>query len=209
MNNILSQIIIFTFIFLFEFNKCSNSLKKNQQTTNNNNIHIKFQIPGNKKRSHSKRLLYAHLFVKVTENCNNNTCSNPTGYCLSENVCKCAKGFANAPEFTQDKNKFCQYEQKKQYYALYLEIVFFFGIGHLYSHRIIISFIKALFFIITLFVRSIYVSYQNEKISPSKVISQIGYYTLLLFYILYHMLDLMMFYLNKYTDGYGIPLTRH
>lgn len=209
----LSNFLLIAFLTFASHTSCSNALKKsvleNKNTTLNMTIHVKVVPPKPKPKTKKKINHYSHLFIVLTEKCTSLTCSSPQGKCLNENVCKCTKGFANAPQFSSQKNQFCQYKQKKHYTALFLEIVFFCGMGHLYSHRVIMFFIKFLFFAATVLLRLNLNSYSEEKASIMKRISQIAFFSAAGFYFFIHSIDLMMFYLNKYPDGYGIPLTKH
>ena len=205
----LANILLFIFLLFITNSNCSNLIKNSSNNSHQDKINFKIIQKDSKKISKKKVNLYSHLFFVLTNKCNEKICVSETSNCLNENVCKCKKGYANVPLFSSKKSQFCQYKQKKHYIALFLEIISFCGLGHIYAHRIIMFYLKFLFFAITLLLSKNHSLYQNEKSSKSKLISQLAYYSILSMFILYHILDIMMFYLNKYTDGYGVPLTFH
>ena len=198
----LTMIILLT--LLAEFN-CA-QLRKNE-TISKNATKITIFVKDDVKISsnQSPLNLYSYFQAKV-EKCTNKECIQPTGICINTNICQCSKGYADVPLFSENNKLNCQYKQKFQIVAFILEFFSFCGLGHLYTHRIIIFFLKFMIFLIVLLVRYNYNFYKNEKKSLIKTISQINYYIFLSAFILYHLLDSMMFYLNKYTDGYGVPM---
>ena len=205
--NTLSNILLLILLILLTETNCSNLLKDTSNKNHKNKIEFKLIENGLTKHSSKRLNLYSHLFFVLAEKCSEKNCSSRYGKCVNGNVCKCRKGYANAPKFSLNKDQYCQYEQKKQKYAFFLELISFCGIGHLYSHRIIMFFLKFLLFAITLIFMISCMFNSSTKHSISNLLFKIASYSILLLFLCYHILDLMMLYLNKYTDGYGIPLT--
>jgi hypothetical protein len=137
---------------------------------------------------------------------------------------RCAQGYVNYDDSKDSRNvKNCQYVQKKQITAFFLELFLWCGIGHFYSGRILIGIIKLIFFIsffvIYGFLRryaskeddnDIFISVDDDsECLPEQVEKLLG----ILFCIvccglfIWQVIDLVMFASNKYYDGNGVPLT--
>jgi hypothetical protein len=72
------------------------------------------------------------------------------------------------------------------------------GVGHIYANRIIFGIIKMFIFGLLLFmIKSI-----SNKITYGYLFKII----ITLIFSMLHLADIFSFLLNKYTDGYGIPL---
>jgi hypothetical protein len=142
----------------------------------------------------------------VTDNCTSKICDFPYGYCATPKICQCYTGFVNKP----NQVSFCNYERKKQLYAFFLEMIFSFGIGHIYMNRLKSAFIKlSLESLVVLLYFMIKAKFPQVKFQYSNgfhfIISVI--YTLLFasFLVLY-VYDIYLLSKNEYKDGNGVRL---
>jgi hypothetical protein len=125
---------------------------------------------------------------KLTD-CNSNTCN---GKCI-KNICHCDNDYIDITSI-KPNDLACSYKQKKLIFSFYLEFLLP-GVGHIYANRIIFGVIKMFIFGLLLFmVKSI-----SNKITY-------GYLFKIIITLMLHLADIFSFLLNKYTDGYGIPL---
>ena len=150
-------------------------------------------------------------FFDIFQNvCNAQTCPLPFAYCSTPQNCHCSAGYAHvvqvsgtSPIVTQP----CQYTQKKQLVAFLLEFFFPFGVGHLYSQRTLNGVLKLCFVLLTpclmccLTICGLSIS---EKMGGVAVMALGVLYSLGTFAWL--ITDLILFGINKYSDGNGVPL---
>lgn len=160
--------------------------------------------------NNSLRVLEDSSEMKVVEenlDCTNSDDCSKNGFC-ERGKCSCFFGYVT----TKDSNGFsCNYKQKIQVTAFILELFLGFGMGHYYSERFAHATLKLLALIVgitsiclyPLFMKCIQRNEANDYLYCS--VSCLFYLIAmgLAFLIIY---DLMMFGLNKYNDGKGIPL---
>ncbi|MFO0515324.1 MAG: hypothetical protein ACK5YA_00565 [bacterium] len=162
--------------------------------------------------------VYNHSFRELSEKSESNVveenleckdfndCSN-NGFC-ERGKCSCFFGYVT----TKDSNGLsCNYKQKVQVTAFILELFLGFGMGHYYSERFAHATLK--FFALIIGITSICMYpllmkciSRNDGGDFLYCTSSFLFYIIamgLAFLIIY---DLMMFGLNKYDDGKGIPL---
>jgi len=128
---------------------------------------------------------------------------------VDKNTCRCNKGFINAPIFSRKSKLNCQYKQKNIYLALFLESITFVGLGHFYSHQIILFLAKLSLFLTTLILKINSLCFQRERSKFLMIMSHGSYYCMLTIYLLYHSFDVFVMYVSGYTDGYGIPMSSY
>jgi len=131
------------------------------------------------------------------------------GTCNEEkNACICTEEWATFPE---DSNQQCNYHKKKQLAAFLFEFFLGFGAGHFYCENYTIASLKLtsfLFGICIICLLPLTAKFINDRCeSDSMVILTSCFYYLcamgLAFWFIY---DLVIFGMNKYKDGNGIPL---
>ena len=133
--------------------------------------------------------------------CSEDTCPHKQGECI-ENICLCAPGYITYyPKNTLVKEKLCNYPIKYKYYAIWLEMLFPFGLGHFYSCRYLHGFIKFLLFWFLTFLKSVF----KKKIRgyPELVKSSI---ILLWVFGFFYCLDFFGYTFDLFLDGNKIPL---
>jgi hypothetical protein len=129
---------------------------------------------------------------KISKYCNQQNCN---GKCIEE-VCYCKEGYIDITSI-RPESLICSYKQRRLVLAFYLEFVLP-GIGHIYANRIVFGIMKMILFVLLIMM-----------IMNTSSKTNYGYVLKLTFVIILgmiHIFDVMAFLLNKYTDGYGIPL---
>lgn len=163
-------------------------------------------------------------FYKKNIKCNKDNCPSPNE-CVTSTVCKCAEGYANYEGQDSDdkntkvsnqngKNKkvYCQYVQKKQLVAFLLEFFASLGIGHFYCGRVIFGTIKLVVFLGPIIV-GILTCCCGLTMKPDESTSNclslvivISSCTLCCAALIWQLVDCILFGINKYHDGNGVPL---
>jgi hypothetical protein len=141
--------------------------------------------------------------------CDANNCKNPNGKCLSTSICLCNKGYAQLAATTDSKSSSCAYEQKSQTIAFILELIFFFGVGHFYVGQILYGLIKLLYIVLVLILdcvlrRIIFNRFPSAH--KSQTFLMFLFYTLYLIIIVWEVVDICLYGMNKIKDGNGVPL---
>lgn len=129
---------------------------------------------------------------KKLNECNANTCN---GECIEE-ICNCQEGYIDISSLKQDI-KACSYKQRRLILAFYLEFILP-GVGHIYAKRIVFGVMKTFIFLLFIFI----LMNIGDKASYANILK----ITFTIVFAMLHVLDILAFLLNKYTDGYGIPL---
>lgn len=154
-----------------------------------------------------------HIFANTTDfgsnpiyeafgKCNNSTCVH--GNCSSNNTCVCNKGYAQLPN--SNSNKLCNYKLYSQLKAFFLELFLVLGFGHLYCARIL-NFLLKLFIILLLLTIDIFTKYFLKITSyHSKKTVYVFSYIFYAAIVIWQVVDIIMFGLNYYKDGNGMPL---
>ena len=146
-----------------------------------------------------KEIKIENYSCNIDLECNNGNCF--------ENQCNCFIGYLTT---INDKTS-CTYKQKLQSTAFCLELFLGFGIGHYYSGRNLHATLKLFAMIFGIFMIMLYPI--TMKCVDEKLFGDAYFFlTSFLFYLIAVSLaflivyDLIMFGLNKYKDGKGIPL---
>jgi len=172
---------------------------------NNNNIFAQTNTNTNVSLAQTK-----DFFQQAVNNCNTVICKPQFATCQGLDTCLCKSGFANAPEVSKDKT-ICDYEQKKQQTAFFLEM-FLIGVGHVYRGAIVLGTMKLLFvvlfpcFMLCLIFLGVLadegIKAQSFIMITSLVVG--GLYVLAV--AIWYIYDLVLYGMNEYSDGNGIPL---
>ena len=101
----------------------------------------------------------------------------------------------------------CFYEKKKQFLAFILESVGF-GIGHLYTENLAIAIPKLMIYVLACLAIIILriVSRKTEENDPTTLLVACIACTIGCVVIIWHVIDMILYALNNYKDGYGIEL---
>ena len=143
--------------------------------------------------------------------CGNTFCSTEGGICENK-VCKCKKHYTTPKE---DEFYNCCYKQKVGLKAFILEAIFIFGIGHFYVGNNKLGTIKAIVYSI-LFLSTIIIFirrfYQKQRFNFDSNIFVKMFKTLCVLacgctFVIWQMIDSVMFCLGGYTDSKGVNLS--
>ena len=96
--------------------------------------------------------IFKNALIRSKSTCNYINCASPYGQCIDPHRCVCYQGYVDEPYLLNNKIQFCLYKQKSQLIAFLLELILFFGAGHLYSNRFILAFLKFMFILLSLFI---------------------------------------------------------
>jgi hypothetical protein len=135
--------------------------------------------------------------------CNFTTCSPTQGSCV-ENKCLCFEGYTTLPKPFEPH---CNYKQKSKFIALFLELFFPVGAGHLYAERTISALIKLFTFMLIMCAFCcnlcfIFVGLEQKfLICPSIV-----FILALITWLILQGIDLVCFGFGIYKDGNGIEM---
>jgi hypothetical protein len=144
------------------------------------------------------------FFYRRYIKCTTFTCQSPNT-CLDASTCKCGQGYA---DLGRNTDIYCTHDQRKQSTALFLELFFPFGVGHFYCGRILIGFIKFVWYLIPA-IMICYIFLKNLKFKSGGNDNRCFLFTVMtLCYGLsiWQLVDLIKFGMNKYKDGWGVPL---
>lgn len=133
--------------------------------------------------------------------CNKNTCKN--GTCKTANTCTCNYGFAH---INDKSTELCNYELKKQYIAFILELILFFGIGHIYCGRTVNFIVKLILMVLLVssdFIGKYAINVGSYKTRKGMYIASYIQYAII---IIWQTVDMILFGLNVYRDGEGFRL---
>lgn len=164
------------------------------------------QLSSEKNENNNTKYGSNPLFI-VKGNCSNDTCQN--GSCSDSTSCVCNAGYGQLSPNTHSNvntTKMCTYKLKSQLTAFFLETFLVFGFGHLYSGRIL-NFLLKFFLILTILALDFIVKYfiRIQEYKSKKAVYIISY-VLYGIIIVWQVTDVVMFGLNYYKDGNGMPL---
>ncbi len=144
-------------------------------------------------------------------NCNSSNCIPPHGTCMDAHTCVCLSGYANFTPLGQPKsNIYCNYERKNQMTAFILEMLFPFGVGHLYLGdtgyglaKMSVVLIVPLFLGILLYCCGLKGDTEGECSCCGTIVMAL--LCLLVFAgVIWQIVDLIMLVMNNFNDGNGI-----
>jgi TM2 domain-containing membrane protein YozV len=141
--------------------------------------------------------------------CTSTNCPLPYGTCQENNSsCRCMPEYANfTPEGVKDAN-YCNYPRKKQLVAFLLEFFFTFGIGHFYAGRVGFGVAK----LIVLLLPVIGYILMCASVVAKDTGNCLGLVAVIITYgfccagSIWQLVDIILFGINNYKDGYGVPL---
>ena len=196
MSNI-AHFTLFFFLFTYIQSYIDNECLSSQECITESSSRIKCSEYGKCVYSYNKVLISNYTSVNAIE-------------------CKCIKGYTNLNEDAEVK---CCYKQKKQLTAFILEMIFSLGVGHFYRGHtffgllkmITISFIELLMIVYSCIVYNgehLRKGGREEKAKWS-IFNLVG--TIFMFlgcfaFLLWQIIDAVMFGLNLYKDENGIEL---
>lgn len=203
-NNFFISLILFLYLCSFCSSKLSNSLR--QET---NVVTVKPQPSSitndfgsnNKFFDDPENKFFYRRYIK----CTNINCP-PPHTCVDNTVCKCGENFA---DLGRNVDIYCAHNQRQQITAFLLELVFPFGIGHLYCGRYLIGFIKLVWYMFPAIMIIFMVMKKMKFSSGANNDNQCLLFTVLALCCglsLWQLVDLIKFGFNKYRDGWGVPL---
>ncbi len=133
--------------------------------------------------------------------CNKENCFPTQGACVSTTNCRCMRGYANVPKVSP---RACSYVQKKQLTAFLLEFFLASGIGHFYRGLWWFGLIKLL---ISLVLPILFCSLACciDCIKTGSFIMNIIFPIVI---GIWWLVDIILFGINFYHDGNGIPLEK-
>lgn len=137
--------------------------------------------------------------------CYQTNCDDIHGTCISQNICKCNKEYA---EVTPGLLA-CQYERKKESLAFLLEFLFFIGVGHFYSGRIVYGLVKLIYIVLVIIFdccirKKLFLKFDYN--SKFQVLTMTTVFVLYFTILLWQIIDLCLIGLISIKDGNGIPL---
>ena len=149
----------------------------------------------------------------ITRNikCDNKNCQAPYGVCADASTCRCLNGYANfVAEGQAFPGSYCNYEQKKQLVAFLLEMFVGMGVGHFYSGRVLFGVFKLLILLGPLVLGVLMCCSSIVKSSDTStcmgLVVMIGSCACICTAVVWQLVDLIMFGINSYKDGKGVPL---
>jgi TM2 domain-containing membrane protein YozV len=122
--------------------------------------------------------------------------------------CKCDPGFTTFPKESLNK---CNYEKKKQMAAFLYEFFLGFGAGHFYCERYLNASLKLsafLFGVLIICLLPLSAKFINDKFDSDCLVltTSCFYYFCAMGLAFWFIYDLVIFGMNKYLDGNGVPL---
>lgn len=156
------------------------------------------------------------FFFRENIICNKKNCKYPYGKCLNNSICKCLEGFVSFSK-TLKKNStkilkdeiYCDYRQKKQIIAFFLELFFICGFGIFYLERfsqgILKFFIFFCFLVVVFLIKKYNIRFKfflNENIYNGRnfLLNFLRIFLFLLFFSL-HVIDIFYLSTNSFLDG--------
>jgi hypothetical protein len=139
--------------------------------------------------------------------CGKYSCDSKHGECIgkSKSLCFCFDEYDTLPEV--NSTIMCSYEKKKQFIAFILEVVGF-GIGHFYTGNLGLAIPKLIMYTlacISIVVLRIF-SKKTQDNNPTTLFLAFIACTVCCIIFIWHVIDVILYGLNKYKDGYGIDL---
>ena len=138
--------------------------------------------------------------------CNPKTNCLPPNYCFNNfTACNCSILYANFfdPEYliTTNQTIFCSYERKKQLTSFLLAVFFNIGIAQFYIQSVHLGLIKLAIALISVILIPFAVCYKNPLFSM-----MVGLFFCFIISI-WGLIDIILFGINYYDDGFGVPLS--
>lgn len=194
------------------FFETKKNLKDAKNDNDNNNKQGNYTLSLNRNINMINRLnIFRNLEIEealekeniTIGNCTFNTCFN--GFCNTTKFCICDDGFDTFPS---NNTIACNYSKYKVKVAFYLEFFLPFGIGHLYSERNEFGIFKIFLFIVSVAMLIIYVIIAKKKNSSetTELVIALNTFLIVPLYLMWHIIDIVLFGVNGYTDGNGISL---
>lgn len=133
------------------------------------------------------------------KSCGNRMC-NVDSFCTFDSRCVCPYGFSTNAQSSQGE---CCYEQKKQMWAFFLELMLFFGAGHFYIGQYSIAVPKLLVFLLLIIANLAvmpHLVFKRKIRKKWQIIQGVFFILLLLVFLIWQILDIYFFAKNSYKD---------
>jgi hypothetical protein len=133
--------------------------------------------------------------------CSNLNCVYPYGSCIDFTTCQCANEYSSYKLENIPATLYCTYERKKQLISFLLEFFLPFGVGHFYSGRPLMGILKLLAMLSPCLFVSFLLCCKESGSIISILVTGIG-----CLYGIWQLIDIILFSINIYRDGNGVPL---
>ncbi len=157
-------------------------------------------------------------YFKTNIACSNTNCMIPNGVCVDNSTCKCLDGWAvfqdaNSPQTMYPQA--CNYQQKRQLVAFLLEFFFPCGIGHFYAGRVLMGVMKLILLALPILalclgfcgiIASPHGEGKSDASGACVLIMAIFIYGSYCALGIWGFVDIILFGINSYKDGNGVPL---
>jgi hypothetical protein len=137
--------------------------------------------------------------------CGTNNCNAERGVCYM-NTCYCLNGFTSV----EGRDIYCDYKMKNHYVALLLEFFFPFGAGHFYAENYLLGSLKSAFVLFLIVSVCLFYNYFTGDLTNIKTNKLVYLIITYLFctavYLIWNLVDILLFGLNIYKDGNNIKM---
>ncbi len=201
-SNLLFLVLLLILGLTYNSNLSKNTKLKSDKLAKENFVEVKSQTNAKLKqatKTSAKKTPAIEYFNAKVDGCNNRNCFPTQGACTSTTTCHCMRGMANVPKISKQA---CSYYQKKQITAFLLEFFLASGIGHFYRGVWWLGLIKILVgLVIPILLCSLMCCVDCLK--AGCVIMSIIFPLLI---GIWWLVDIILFGINFYHDGNGVPL---
>jgi hypothetical protein len=137
--------------------------------------------------------------------CGTVICYQSQGICNNNTTCVCNTTYDTYPE---DSTVMCNYKKKSQLLAFILELFVTFGAGHFYTLNLKMAIPKVLFWFLgySLFIILRIINKKKDENNPTMLMISLWGCLTCTIMVIWQIVDIFMFALNGYQDGYGIDL---
>ena len=197
--------LLFLINLIYSVSSFKNGLKTSNQQYQSNDVYASNRPVST---GTTPKIDYFNVNVEV---CDTRICFPLFGVCTNSNTCHCLKGYANVPG-KNNKPFICSYYQKHQLHA-FLQELFGIGIGHFYIGqwwigllKLIVCFVIPIVLLLVLF-GCVYLPKDHD--GPLSSESYLLMVTLILLAVIFGawtIIDGVLFGINFWKDGNGIPL---
>jgi hypothetical protein len=142
---------------------------------------------------------------KAVEDCGSKQCINGICQNFAYEVCNCSDKYATVPE---DNLQNCNYQKKSQLLAFVLESFVTFGAGHFYIEDFKVGFLKLFVWVLACFIFISIRFIANKENANSSSGVMIAFFGCFFCYVmvLWQIVDMVLFGINKIKDGNNIEL---
>jgi TM2 domain-containing membrane protein YozV len=149
--------------------------------------------------------------------CTEKNCFLPYGVCTNSATCQCTLKYASYQKTTDNttsdeiQKTYCTYKRKEQLTAFLLEMFLPLGAGHFYSGRILSGILKLILFLAPIvvfifFCVGVSISKTDDEATCVGICTIFSNCALFCAVITWQMADIVLYAINLYDDGNGVPL---